>query len=124
MSGYTGTYIIAEAGVNHNGNLKTAMALIDAAKNIGVDCVKFQTFKAEQLVTQRSPKAHYQKIVTDANESQYEMLKNLELTFDDFRKLSEHCNHQKIEFLSTPYNKEDVDLLFNLGVSGFKIASG
>jgi N,N'-diacetyllegionaminate synthase len=118
------TYIIAEAGVNHNGNVQTAIDLITEASAAGADCVKFQTFKAEQLVTESSPKAKYQTIVTDANESQFQMLKNLELGFEEFRILLEHCKRLNIDFLSTPYNKEDVDLLDDIGVSGFKIASG
>ncbi len=118
------TYVIAEAGVNHNGSLETAFRLIDAAKESGADCVKFQTFKAEQLVTTTSPKAKYQTIVTDATESQYEMLKKLELDFNDFKVLKDYCAKKNIDFLSTPYNKEDADLLNNLNVSTFKIASG
>lgn len=118
------TYIIAEAGVNHNGSIDMAIELIDAAKNAGADCVKFQTFKAEQIVTLQSPKAKYQTLVTDAKESQYDMLKKLELNFDAFKILFDHCKKTNIDFLSTPYNKEDADLLNDIGVSGFKIASG
>lgn len=121
---FPSTYIIAEAGVNHNGNLDIAIQLINAAREAGADCVKFQTFKAEQLVTERSPKAKYQTIVTDAVESQFEMLKKLELNFEDFKILNAHCINKGIDFLSTPYNKEDVDLLYDLDVRGFKIASG
>ena len=118
------TYIIAEAGVNHNGDLKMALQLIQEAKKAGADCVKFQTFKAEQIVTQQSPKAKYQLEVTSKSESQFEMLKKLELTLDDYRALLEECKRVGIDFLSTPYNKEDVDFLCGLNVSGFKIASG
>lgn len=117
-------YIIAEAGVNHNGDIDIALKLIDAAKNAGADCVKFQTFKAEQIVTQHSPKAKYQLEVTDQKESQFEMLKKLELKTDDYKILLQRCKDKKIDFLSTPYNKEDVDFLVSLGVDGFKIASG
>ena len=118
------TYIIAEAGVNHNGDIAVALELIDKAKESGADCVKFQTFKASQIVTETSPKAKYQLSVTDKNETQFEMLRKLELTFEDYIKLLERCREREIDFLSTPYNKEDVDFLANLGVSGFKIASG
>lgn len=117
-------YIIAEAGVNHNGDVNIALELIDRAKEIGVDCVKFQTFKAENIVTHKSPKANYQLNVTDAKESQFEMLKKLELKQEDYYKLIERCNLHKIDFLSTPYNFEDVDFLCNLNVNAFKIASG
>lgn len=117
-------YIIAEAGVNHNGDITLARQLIVAAKEAGADCVKFQTFKAKNLVTQKSPKAKYQTKVTDANESQFDMLKKLELNLNEFKGLSEYCKKVGIDFLSTPYNVEDVDLLDEIGVTGFKIASG
>lgn len=117
-------YIIAEAGVNHNGDINIALKLIEEAKKIGVDCIKFQTFKAERLVTKYSPKAMYQTKVTDVNESQYEMLKSLELDMADFKVLQNHCAKIGIDFLSTPYNKEDVDMLSDIGVTGFKVASG
>ena len=117
-------YIIAEAGVNHNGSIDTALKLIDEAKAAGADCVKFQTFKAEQIVTQNSPKAKYQLAVTDKAESQYAMLKKLELGLEDYRLLLQRCQQIGIDFLSTPYNKEDADFLDALDVTGFKIASG
>lgn len=117
-------YIIAEAGVNHNGSLDLAYQLIDKAKEVGADCVKFQTFKAEQIVTKESPKAQYQLLVTDKQESQFDMLKKLELQKEDFKKLKDYCAKKKIDFMSTPYNFEDVDLLNDIGVSAFKIASG
>ena len=117
-------YIIAEAGVNHNGSVETALKLVDAAKQIGADCVKFQTFKAENIVSRLSPKASYQLKVTDSAESQYDMLKKLELQEEDFITIKNHCDKKEIKFLSTPYNFEDVDLLMNLGVDTFKIASG
>ncbi|MGZ3903966.1 MAG: N-acetylneuraminate synthase [Bacteroidia bacterium] len=117
-------YIIAEAGVNHNGSIDMAYQLIDKAKEIGADCVKFQTFKAEQIVTASSPKANYQLKVTDAEESQYDMLKKLELQKEDFKKLKDYCEKKAIDFMSTPYNFEDADLLNDIGVTVFKIASG
>lgn len=118
------TYIIAEAGVNHNGKLDLAIELANKAKQIGADCVKYQTFKASQIVTATSPKANYQLKVTDQQETQFEMLKKLELSQDDFLKIKLHCDKIGIEFMSTPYNQEDVDLLNNIGVKSFKIASG
>ncbi len=117
-------FIIAEAGVNHNGSLEMALQLVDKAVEIGVDCVKFQTFKAEQIVTASSPKANYQLEVTDRNETQFEMLKKLELDRDAFKTIKEYCDKKGIRFLSTPYNPEDADLLNSIGVDGFKIASG
>lgn len=122
---YTGPcYIIAEAGVNHNGNIEMALELVRKAKEIGADCIKFQTFKAESVITKKAPKANYQLEVTDPKESQFEMLKKLELTYEDYIKIIEECKKQNITFLSTPYNEEDADFLNDLGVSGFKIASG
>lgn len=117
-------FIIAEAGVNHNGDLETALKLVDKAIEIGVDCVKFQTFKTENIVTRLSPKANYQLKVTDSKESQFDMLKKLELKKEDFRKIKEHCDKKGILFLSTPYNFEDIELLAELNVDAFKIASG
>ena len=117
-------YIIAEIGVNHNGNLQTAFELIKSAKDLGANCVKFQTYKTENLVSKTSPKASYQFKLTDKNESQFEMLKKLELSDEDFYKIIKYCKELKIDFLSTPYNFEDVDLLYGMGVDGFKIASG
>jgi len=120
----TKTYIIAEVGVNHNGQLQIALDLIEKAKEAEVDCVKFQTFKADKIVTKVSPKANYQLKVTDENESQFDMLKKLELEFDDYKILIKRCQELSIDFLSTPYNYEDVDFLEQLSVSGYKIASG
>ena len=118
------TYIIAEAGVNHNGDVSIAKKLILEAKNAGADCVKFQTFRADQIVTKTSPKAKYQLEVTDNKESQFDMLKKLELNFEVFQSLVDYCKELKIDFLSTPYNLEDIDFLEKLGVEGYKIASG
>jgi N,N'-diacetyllegionaminate synthase len=117
------TLIIAEAGVNHNGDLQKAFELIELASQCGVDCVKFQTFKAEEIVTLKAPKAHYQLEVTDKKESQYEMLKKLELSFDQFRQIQAKCQDVGLLFLSTPYNFNDVDDLETLGVEAYKIAS-
>lgn len=117
-------YIIAEAGVNHNGDLNTAKKLIDEAKKAGADAVKFQTFKAENLVSKTALKADYQKQTTDSKQSQYEMLKALELSIESHTKLIEHTKNIGIEFLSTPFDIDSANLLFELGLSKFKIPSG
>jgi len=117
-------FIIAEAGVNHNGNIDLAKKLIDAAVVAGADAVKFQTFKAENLVTSSANKAEYQKRTTNSSESQFEMLKKLELKKRDYRELSEYSNKKGIMFLSTPFDFESVDLLDELDVPAFKISSG
>ncbi|WP_086298605.1 N-acetylneuraminate synthase [Campylobacter devanensis] len=117
-------YIIAEAGVNHNGDLNTAKKLIDEAKKAGADAVKFQTFKAENLASKTALKATYQKQTTDSKQSQYEMLKALELSIKSHTKLIEHTKNIGIEFLSTPFDIDSANLLFELGLSKFKIPSG
>jgi len=116
-------FIIAEAGVNHNGDVNLAKKLIDAAKKARADAVKFQTFKAENVVTKNAEKADYQKETTGRG-SQYEMIKKLELSEDDFRELAEYARERNITFLSSPFCKESVDLLDEIGVPAFKIASG
>lgn len=116
--------IIAEAGVNHNGSLATAIDLIRSAKACGADCVKFQTFKAENVVTAEAPKAAYQLKLTDPNESQFAMLKKLELTEEHHRVLLSECQKCGIVFLSTPYSIADAEMLHELGAPGFKVASG
>ena len=116
-------FIIAEAGVNHNGDMELALQLINNAKLCGADCIKFQTFKAEQVASDDAPKASYQLETTDPEESQIDMLKKLELPIDCYKKLVEKCNEQDIIFLSTPYNEEDIDFLDDLGVLAFKLAS-
>ncbi|WKZ71056.1 MAG: N-acetylneuraminate synthase [Melioribacteraceae bacterium] len=118
------TFIIAEAGVNHNGSIELAFKLIDAAKEAGADAVKFQSFKADKLVSTKADKAEYQKQTTDASESQYEMIKKLELSVDDHKKLLEYCNKIGIQFLSSPFDLESIDLLIELGLGIFKIPSG
>jgi N,N'-diacetyllegionaminate synthase len=117
-------FIIAEAGVNHNGDLERALALIEAAALAGADAVKFQSFVAEQLVTRKAPKAAYQKQTTDDAESQFEMLRRLELSPAAHRKLMEHCQCKGILFLSTPFDEESADLLEKLEVAAFKVSSG
>ena len=119
------TFIIAEAGVNHNGNIENALKLIDVASEAGADAVKFQTFKAELLVSRNAPKAEYQKTTTDSAESQYEMLKKLELNEEQHRILVSHANKKGILFLSTPFDSESLQLLTrNLGIETIKIPSG
>jgi len=117
-------FIIAEAGVNHNGSIDLAKKLIDAAVDANVDAVKFQTFKAEQLVSKNSQKAAYQKETTDASESQFEMIKKLELDVNTHKELIAYCNDKNIMFLSTPFDHESIELLHNLDMGIFKIPSG
>ena len=118
------TFIIAEAGPNHNGDFDTALRLVDAAKHAGVDCVKFQTFVSEELISKRAEKAEYQKKTTGADESQYEMLKKLELSFDQFRELKKYCDETGIMFLSTPFDIPSVHFLQELDIAFWKIPSG
>jgi len=117
-------FIIAEAGVNHNGSIELAKKLIDVASDAGVDAVKFQTFKAENLVSKNAVKAEYQKETTDASESQFDMLKKLELDVDTHNELITYCEAKKILFLSTPFDHDSIELLSNLGLEIFKIPSG
>jgi N,N'-diacetyllegionaminate synthase len=116
--------VIAEAGVNHNGDLDLAKKLVDAAAEAGADAVKFQTFSADRLVTRKAPKAEYQKRRTDASESQYDMLKKLELSEAAQRELQARCQERGILFLSTPFDEQSADFLERLGVPAFKIPSG
>lgn len=116
-------FIIAEAGVNHNGSVKIAKKLVDAAKEVGADAVKFQTFKAEKLVTKDADKAEYQ-IKNSGEESQYDMIKNLELSDDEFKEIAEYTTQKDLIFLSSPFEEESVDLLYEIGIPAFKIASG
>ncbi len=117
-------FIIAEAGVNHNGSIDLAKKLIDVAANSGADAVKFQTFKAENLVAKNTQKAEYQKQTTDATESQFDMIKKLELDIDTHKKLITYCQEKNIIFLSTPFDHDSIDLLSDLGLQTFKIPSG
>jgi len=120
----TKVFIIAEAGVNHNGCIKTAKKLIDVAAESGVDAVKFQTFKAENLVSKNAQKADYQKQTTEADESQFEMIKKLELDVDTHKELMDYCASKNILFLSTPFDHDSIDLLDGLKLDIFKIPSG
>ena len=116
-------FVIAEAGVNHNGDISLARKLVDAAKEAGADAVKFQTFKTENVILPGAAKAEYQKETTGAAESQFDMVKRLELTDGDFEDLSGYARGKGITFLSTPYDEPSVDLLARLGVPAFKVSS-
>ena len=117
-------FIIAEAGVNHNGSVELAKKLIDIAIKSGADAVKFQTFKAENFVSKNASKADYQKHTTKKSESQFEMIKKLELNVDAHIELIEYCNNKNIMFLSSPFDLDSIDLLNELGLGIFKIPSG
>lgn len=117
-------FIIAEAGVNHNGNLNLAKQLIEVAAAAGADAVKFQTFKAENLVDKNAPKAEYQQQTTAADESQFAMIKKLELDFNMHQQLIRHCQQCNIMFLSSPFDLNSIDLLNKLALGIFKIPSG
>ena len=120
----TRVYIIAEAGVNHNGSVDLALQLVEAAKDGGADAVKFQTFRADRIATRSAVKAHYQKRQTGDAESHFKMLQRLELNVEAHRRIMDHCRQIGIEFLSSPFDEESVDLLDALGVSQFKVPSG
>ncbi len=117
-------FIIAEAGVNHNGSIELAYKLIDVASASGANAVKFQTFKAENLVTINAQKAEYQKQATNQSESQFNMLKKLELDTNAHRRLIDYCKKKDIIFLSTPFDHESIELLDELELQIFKIPSG
>ncbi|WP_085992726.1 N-acetylneuraminate synthase [Oceanobacillus senegalensis] len=118
------TFIIAEAGVNHNGSLKLAKKLVDEASKAGADAVKFQTFKTNQVLTKYAEKADYQKENTDKVENQYQMVKKLELNNKEHQELIEYCKTKNILFLSSPFDLDSIDLLSKLGLKIFKIPSG
>ncbi|QTL99733.1 N-acetylneuraminate synthase [Iocasia frigidifontis] len=120
----TKIFIIAEAGVNHNGNLETAKKLTEKAAWAGADAVKFQTFKADNLVTKNAQKAEYQLETTEKKDSQYTMLEKLEIDYEAHKELITHCRKNNIIFLSSPFDLESIDLLFNLGMKIWKIPSG
>lgn len=117
-------FIIAEAGVNHNGSIELAKELIDKASESGADAVKFQSFKAERLVTKSAQKAEYQEETTGKEENQFEMIKRLELDYEKHEELIGYCKSKDIMFLSSPFDLESIDLLNNLGLEIFKIPSG
>lgn len=117
-------FIIAEAGVNHNGSIELAHQLVDVAVKAKCDAIKFQTFKAENVISEIAPKAEYQKETTGNNESQYDMVKKLELAFHDFVEICRYCNEKNILFLSTPFDLDSIDFLSSLNLPIFKIPSG
>jgi N-acetylneuraminate synthase len=117
-------FIIAEAGVNHNGDIKIAHELIDVAVDAKADAVKFQSFNVDNLLTKSAPKAEYQIKNTKSDETQYEMLSSLQLSKNDFIELQKHCDESKILFLSSPFDMESVDLLSDINVPVLKIPSG
>jgi len=122
---YKNVLIIAEAGVNHNGDIEIAKALIDAAAEAGADYVKFQTFKAEKIVSKHAQKADYQKVnLNDGDDNQFNMLKKLELNENHHHLLIEYCKHKNIAFLSTGFDEESIDFLDGLNMPLFKIPSG
>jgi len=118
------TFIIAEAGVNHNGSLDMALKMVDVAVEAGADAVKFQTFKAEKVIAAHAPKASYQEETTGTGESQLEMVRRLELDEEAHKRLFKYCRKKVIQFLSTPFDLESIDLLVRLGLTVFKIPSG
>lgn len=118
------TFIIAEAGVNHNGSMALAKKLVDAAIEAECDAVKFQTFKSEKLVTGYAKMAQYQKNNIGAEDSQFNMLKKLELSYNDFKELKDYCDEKNIIFMSTPFDIESADFLNSIGMEAFKISSG
>jgi len=118
-------FVIAEAGVNHNGELDIALSLVDRAVEAGADAVKFQTFTAEELVTKQAEKADYQKNNSDSGESQFQMLKKLELSVEEQKKVFQHCSSRGIQFLSTPFDNKSLRFLSEeLGLETLKIPSG
>ena len=117
------TFIIAEAGVNHGGSMKVAKALIDLAAKANVDAIKFQTFKTENLILEDTRKAPYQEKTTNKDESQYDMLKKLELTLEQNLELKEYCLKQEVIFLTTPFDEESLDSLETLDLPAYKISS-
>jgi sialic acid synthase SpsE len=119
----TKPFIIAEAGINHNGEIKKALVMVSIAKKAGADAIKFQTFKADQVVANSSLKYSYKSRGKHVTESQMDLFKRCQLTFDDFKKIKKKCNTEKIIFLSTPQNQSDLDLLLKIGIPAIKVGS-
>lgn len=117
-------FIIAEAGVNHNGQLEIAKKLVDAAKEAGADAIKFQTFSAERITCKKTRKANYQMANTGSDEDQQQMLKKLQLSEAEFKEIKEYCDMKRIMFLSTPFDIESLYFLLELGVDFIKVPSG
>jgi N,N'-diacetyllegionaminate synthase len=120
----TNVFVIAEAGVNHNGKLDLALKMVEVAAKCKANAIKFQTFKAQNLVTQNAPRAEYQKINQPGEKNQFEMLKKLELSFDEHIIVKKYCDQLNIEFMSTPFDEECAEFLNKIGMSRFKIPSG
>ena len=118
------TYIIAEAGVNHNGSIKLARELVEKAADIGADAIKFQSFKSEDVVIPSSPKADYQKQSSPESKTQYDLLKSLELSKDAFLELRDLCRKHKIDFLCTPFSFDSLIFLLEIGIKTIKFSSG
>lgn len=118
------TYIIAEIGCNHNGSLDIAVELIDKAVEAGVDCVKFQTFKANALISRYAEKAEYQKKTTDALESQLDMTKKLEMPYENHQFLIDYCKNKRVDFISAPFDFGSIDFLAQLNIDKIKVPSG
>ena len=116
--------IVAEAGCNHNGNIKMAFKMVDAAKKANADAIKFQSFKADQTVTKSAKKAKYAKLATKKDQSQYEMQKSLELSDQEHVLLKKYCKQKKIEYLSSAFDITSLDFLYKLKINQFKIPSG
>lgn len=119
-----GVLIIAEAGVNHNGNMELAKEMVRKAKEAGVDYIKFQTFIPRQLVSRYASKAEYQKETTGSEQSQLQMLEKLALTYDDFSELKRYCEEVGVGFISTPFDFESIEFLESLGMDFWKVPSG
>ncbi len=117
-------FIIAEAGVNHNGDINLAKKLIDVAKEAGADAVKFQTFKSEKVISKFAQKAEYQKETTGESDTQLDMVKKLELPYKDFKELKKYCDEVEINFMSTPFDLDSIEFLNELNIDVFKIPSG
>ena len=116
--------IITEAGVNHNGSIEIAKRLVDKAKDAGADYVKFQTFKTEKIVSKNAKKAYYQTVNTKNDDSQFSMLKKLELGYEDFTELKRYCEQKGIIFLFSAFDFDSIDFLDHIGVKEWKIPSG
>ena len=123
ISKTSATFIIAEAGVNHSGDMVLAKKLIDLAFDAGVDAVKFQAFKAESLILENVKKAPYQQKTTGTEETQLEMLKKLEVTIEQTLELKRYCDEKKIIFLTTPFDEDSLDELDKLDLPAYKVAS-
>ena len=117
-------FIVAEIGCNHNGDPKLAKKMVEEAKKCGVDAVKFQTFKADLLISKIAPKAEYQKVTTGTADSQLEMTRKLELPYDEFRKLEEYAKSLGLEVFSTPFDFDSIDFLIENKQKIWKIPSG